>query len=74
VSTARFVADEFEASGLARTGVTNSGALARYLESARGHGNRGRKVDAVDFGSEKRARNAYLAVSLNRWTRRPSGA
>ena len=45
-------------------------ALTRRFERARGHGNRDPKLAAVDFGSEKRPRNGYIALSLSRRTRR----
>ena len=38
------------------------------------HGNGTPELDAVDFGSEKRPQNAYVALYLSRSTRRPSDA
>ena len=61
-------ADEFEASAWHDEFWCDS-ALTPRLESASGHGNRGREFDAVDFGSQKQGWIAHATLSLSRRTR-----
>ena len=74
--TVRLVGDEFESSALARTGVMNSGATLQQRDVlSRPQPQQSRpKLAAADFGSEKRPRNGYVALSLSRRARRQHDA
>jgi hypothetical protein len=63
-----FRTDEFEASAWHEEFWCDS-ALTPRLESASGHGNRGRELDAVDFGSKKQGWIANATLSSSRRTR-----